>query len=246
MVLVPFPKSKADEYKAKIELARSHEELMKIIADIEYDIQKTQNAEEKIKLMLVLAEGYLLTGYPDKTLDLINSIRNMVELSKELEEILINFEISAFNAKREHNKALEIINEYESKYGELPDTLKIRKMIIYINLGDFEKALQIYNQFDENILAEEEPLFFPALKKKLEAYKKAKELLSKDETFRTAFNILKEKGFNIVPVFDDEVREGMFLMYFHSDDPDEIVKKEDEAFSLILERVGKPYTVIAV
>jgi len=246
MVLVPFPKSKADEYKAKIELAQSYEELMKIIADIEYDIQKIQNAEEKIHLMLVLAEGYLFAGYPDKTLDLINSIRRWIKSSKELEEILVNFEATAFNAKRKPDKALEIIKEYESKYGELPDTLKIRKMIAYINLGDFEKALQIYNQFGENTLAQKEPFFFPVLKERFEAYKKARELLSKDKDFRRAFEILKNKGFKVAPMFDDELQEGMFYMYIQSDNPDEIVKKEDEAFSLILEQVGKPYTVMSI
>ncbi len=246
MVLIPFPKSKADEYKAKLEFAQSYEKLMKIIADIEYDIQKTQNSEEKLNLMLVLATGYILAGYPDKALDLINSIRQSVEPSGELEEVLINIEISAYNIKGEPDKALEAINEYESKYGKLSDNLKIRKMITYINLGDFEEAIQIYNQFDEKTLAEREPLFFPSLKERLEAYKRAKELMSEDEAFMKAFEMLRKEGFKVVPMFDEELQEGMFYIYLKSDKPDEIVEKENKAFNLILDNVGKPYTVMAV
>ncbi len=246
MVFVPFPKSKADEYRARIELAQSYEELMKIIADIEHDFQKIQNPEEKVNMALLLMEAYLLVDYADKVIELVNSIRQVIVPSKDLEEILTIFEVSAYNSKGKKRKSLELINKYESKYGELTENLKFQKLLVLINLGEYEEALQVYNQLGEKNIAGKEPVFFPAIKAKLESYKKAKKLLYEDKTFMKAFEILKSQGFKVIPMFDEELQEGVFYLYIDTNNPDEIVNKENEAFNLILNETGEPYTVVAV
>lgn len=245
MVLIPFPKSRADEYRIKIALAKSIEDLQKIAASIEYDLERNAVFE----LVPVLLDAYLLLGKADEALSLLKSIEKEGR-SPELDRFVVSYKVTALIMKEMPEEALKVIEEYESKHKgrSMPPDVRLSKVVTLVNVGRWEEAMREMENIDPGELENTNTELVAQISILLEEYKRGKEALEQEESFRRAYNLLTDKGLRVLPVVKEEDgwEEKMFFFVPPTKDVDKIVEIEDKAFKEIVDKVGTPYTVMAL
>jgi len=232
------PKTKLEEFEEKILKSKSKEDLTGIVKKLENYV-KLHPSEE----------GYILLSFSKYQLGDIEESLKWIHYTQSLKAKL--FEIIVYISASKFKEAYNLIKELEklNLSEEMKKELKPKEIFALWSMWEYERVLKLWDEDTKQLLLDFDIELGHKIIKKVEGYKKAKEVINRDKKLKKAIKklegIILEKipDSKIIPILEEDVEYPIEDLWVYIIIPkntsyEEIEKIEEEIIDEIIFNQG--------